>query len=35
VECRLDLSDAGEGLAAGTCEQGNEPLGSIKDREFF
>jgi hypothetical protein len=28
--CSLDLSGSGCGTVAGSCEHGNEPLGSIK-----
>jgi hypothetical protein len=31
----LDQSDSGEGQVAGTCECGNEPLGSTKFGEFL
>jgi len=31
----LDSSGSGQGLVAGSCEYGDEPLGSIKDREFL
>jgi hypothetical protein len=31
----LDLSGLGQGLVAGSCEYGNEPLGSIKCREIL
>ena len=31
----LDLSGSGQGQAAGTCECGNEPSGSIKYGEFL
>jgi hypothetical protein len=31
----LDLSGSGYGQVAGTCECCNEPLGSIKRREFL
>jgi len=34
-ECRLDSSGAGQGPVAGSCEDGNEPSGSIKDGEFL
>jgi hypothetical protein len=27
-------SDSGYGTVVGSCEHGNKPLGSIKDREF-
>jgi hypothetical protein len=33
--CGLDASDAGQGPAAGFCEHGNEPSGSIKGWEFL
>jgi hypothetical protein len=33
--CGLDSSDSGYGPAAGSCEHGNEPSGSIKGREFL
>jgi hypothetical protein len=32
---RLDEGGSGEGQVAGTCECGNEPLGSIKCGEFL
>jgi hypothetical protein len=32
---RLDLSRSGYGLVAGSCEHGDEPLGSTKDEEFL
>ena len=32
--CGLGQAGSGEGLVAGTRECGNEPLGSIKCREF-
>jgi len=28
-------SDSGQGSMAGSCENGNEPSGSIKGEEFF
>jgi hypothetical protein len=31
----LDASGSGQGLVAGSCEQGNEPLGSIKGGNFL
>jgi hypothetical protein len=31
----LDSSGSGEGPAAGSCENGNEHLGSIKGSEFL
>jgi len=31
----LGSSDSGQGLVAGSCEHGNEPLGSIKGGEFL
>jgi hypothetical protein len=33
--CGLDLSGSGQGSVAGSCAHGNEPSGSIKDREFL
>jgi hypothetical protein len=33
--CGPDSSGSGQGLLAGSCDHGNEPLGSIKDREFL
>jgi hypothetical protein len=33
--CGLDSCGLGSGPLAGSCELGNEPLGSIKGREFF
>jgi hypothetical protein len=33
--CGLDPSDLGSRPVAGCCEYGNEPLGSIKCREFL
>jgi hypothetical protein len=33
--CGLDSSREGQGLMAGFCENGNEPSGSIKGREFL
>jgi hypothetical protein len=33
--CGLDSSGSGQGPVAGSCEQGNEPSGSIKDAEFL
>ena len=35
VENGLDRSGAGQGEMAGTCKCENEPLGSIKCREFL
>ena len=32
---RLDWAGSGQGGVAGTCECGNEPLGSIKYGEFL
>jgi hypothetical protein len=34
-ECGLDQSGLGQGQMAGCCECGDEPLGSIKCREFL
>jgi hypothetical protein len=31
----LELSDSGQGQVAASCEQGNEPVDSIKSREFL
>jgi hypothetical protein len=31
----VDASDSGQGPVAGSCEHGNEPLGSIKGGEFL
>jgi hypothetical protein len=31
----MDSSGSGWGLVLGSCEHGNEPLGSIKGREFL
>jgi hypothetical protein len=31
----LDSSGSGQGQAAGSCEHGNDPSGSIKGREFL
>jgi len=31
----LDSCDSGQGPLANPCEDGNEPLGSIKGREFL
>jgi hypothetical protein len=33
--CGLDSSGSGYGLVAGSFEDGNEPSGSIKCREFL
>jgi hypothetical protein len=33
--CGLDASGSGQEPMAGCCEQGNEPSGSIKGREFI
>jgi hypothetical protein len=33
-KCRLDSSGSGQEPEAGSCEQGNEPFGSIKNKEF-
>jgi hypothetical protein len=33
--CGLDLLGSGWGQLAGSCENGNEPLGSIKCGEFL
>jgi hypothetical protein len=33
--CGLDASGSGQGLGAGPCEHGNEPMGSVKSREFL
>jgi hypothetical protein len=33
--CGLDSSGSGQGPVAGSCEHGNEPLGSIKGEEFL
>jgi hypothetical protein len=33
--CGLDASASGQGSVAGSCEDGNEPSGSIKGGEFF
>jgi len=32
--CGLDACGSGKGLVANSCEHDNEPLGSIKGREF-
>jgi hypothetical protein len=32
--CGLDSFGSGEELVVGSCEHGNQPLGSIKGREF-
>jgi hypothetical protein len=32
--CQLDSSGSGQGPVADGCEHGNEPLDSIKGREF-
>jgi hypothetical protein len=31
----LDLSGSGQGQVAGSCEHGNEPSGSVRDRSFL
>jgi hypothetical protein len=33
--CELDASGSGQGPMAGSCEHGNEPMGSIKGQEFL
>jgi len=33
--CGLDSSGSGQGPAAGSCQHGNEPSGSIKGKEFL
>jgi hypothetical protein len=33
--CELDSSGSGQRPLAGNCEHSDEPLGSIKDKEFF
>jgi hypothetical protein len=33
-KCGLDASGSGQGAMVGSCEHGNEPLGSIKGREL-
>jgi len=33
--CGLDSPGSEQGPVAGSCEQGNKPLGSIKGREFL
>jgi hypothetical protein len=33
-KCVLDSSGSGYGMMVGSCEHGNEPIGSIKSREF-
>jgi hypothetical protein len=33
--CGLDSSGSEQRPLAGSCEHGNEPSGSIKDREFL
>jgi hypothetical protein len=33
--CGLDWAGSGQRQLAGTCEYGNEPLGSIKRGEFL
>jgi hypothetical protein len=33
--CELDASGSGQGPAAGCCEHGNEPMGSIKGSGFL
>jgi hypothetical protein len=33
--CEMESSDSGWGSLAGSCEKGNESLGSIKDGEFL
>jgi hypothetical protein len=33
--CSLDSSNSGQGPVAGSCEHGNEPLGSVKYGEFL
>jgi len=35
IGCRLYSSDSGYGSVMDSCEQGNEPLGSIKGGEFL
>jgi hypothetical protein len=35
VGCGLDQDGSGQGKVVGTCEYGNEPLGSIKCGEFL
>jgi len=33
--CELDVSGSGQKPMAGSCEQGNEPSGTIKVGEFI
>jgi len=33
--CGLDATGSGQGPMADSCEHSNEPLGSIKGREFL
>jgi len=33
--CELDTMDSGYGSVAGSCKQGNETWGSVKDGEYF
>jgi hypothetical protein len=33
--CGLDVSNLRQGPVAGSCEHGNEPLGSIEGGEFL
>jgi hypothetical protein len=33
--CGLHSSGSEHGLVAGSCEHGNEPSGSINDKEFL
>jgi hypothetical protein len=33
--CEMDSSGSGQGPVAGLCEHSNEPLGSIKGKEFL
>jgi hypothetical protein len=34
-KCKLDAPGSGKGLVVGSCEHGNEYLGSIKGGKFF
>jgi hypothetical protein len=33
--CHPDLSGSEQGPVVGSCEHGNEPLGTIKGKEFL
>jgi len=34
IGCGMDSSGSGQGPVVGSCEHSNEPLGSIKGREY-